>query len=169
MSVDITITPIGVVRSARTDRRDTPVQSALNPSEEATVELDPRYLDALDGLDGFDYAWLLTWLGLGDEPAEPVALRQVPYLLTGAQRELGILATRGPRRINPIGLHLVQLVSIDGARIRFAGVDIVDRTPVIDIKPYVVAFDRPAEPIRSGWFDSAELPTEATPRQLGSG
>jgi tRNA (adenine37-N6)-methyltransferase len=63
---------------------------------------------------------------------------------------MGILATRGPRRINPIGLSLVRLLGVDGASVRFAGVDFVDGTPVLDVKPYVARFDRPPGDVRCG-------------------
>jgi tRNA (adenine37-N6)-methyltransferase len=168
---------IGVVRSGRTELADTPVQSALNPDEQAVLELDPAYADALLGLDGFDYAWLLTWLGPTDGPgdrpsdgaSEPVKLRQVPFLHGSQPREYGILATRGPRRINPIGLSLVRLGQIDGTSIHFSGVDVIDGTPVVDLKPYVTRFDRPPEEpddVRCGWFDGISMPLGATPGQL---
>lgn len=163
---ELALRPIGVVRSARTSTADTPVQAALNPDEEAAIELSPDYVEAILDLDGFDYLWLLTWLG-GAQPEPIPPLRQVPYLLSAAPREIGVLATRGPRRINPIGLSLVRLVAVDGATVRFAGVDLVDGTPVIDIKPFVEAFDRPPTgPVRCGWFDTTTLPARATPRQL---
>jgi len=157
---------IGIVRSARTTPAHTPVQAALNPGEEAVVVLDPAYVDGLDGLAGFDYAWLLTWLG-GAEPApEPPNLRPVPFLLGRRPRPIGVFATRGPRRVNPIGLSLVRLLAVEGRAIRFAGVDVVDGTPVLDIKPYVSAFDRPPGPVRCGWFDDTPLPPGATPASL---
>src|SRR5262245_11441067 len=158
---------IGTIHTRHTELQDTPVQAALNPSDVGTIEIEPRYAPALDGLDEFSHLWLLTWLGpLEAEVPEP-ALRAVPFLLRSQPRELGILATRGPRRLNPIGLSLVRLVAIDGTTIHFAGVDMIDGTRVIDIKPYVDAFDRPAtEPVRCGRFDSSALPEGATPGQL---
>jgi tRNA-Thr(GGU) m(6)t(6)A37 methyltransferase TsaA len=164
--VPFTVSIIGVVRTDRTSTIDTPVQAALNPDEEAVLELDPAYVDGLDGLDGFDYAWLLTWLG-GAEPApEPPNLRPVPFLLARRPRPIGIFATRGPRRINPIGLSLVRVVGVEGARVRFAGVDVIDGTPVLDLKPYVSKFDRPPGAVRCGWFDDTALPPGATPGSL---
>ncbi|HEX3426426.1 MAG TPA: tRNA (N6-threonylcarbamoyladenosine(37)-N6)-methyltransferase TrmO [Acidimicrobiales bacterium] len=161
---------IGVVRSGYRSHADTPVQSSLNTSVEGVIQLDGRFADALLGLDEFDYAWILSWLGTEETPApKDVALRQVPFLLQGAPRPLGILATRGPRRINPIGLSLVRILEVGPATIRFGGVDLVDGTPVVDIKPYVVRFDRPPETgadIRCGWFDTVALPEAATPASL---
>jgi tRNA (adenine37-N6)-methyltransferase len=73
---------------------------------------------------------LATWLAPPAEEWPEPALRQVPFLLRAQPRELGILATRGPRRPNPLGLSLVRIVAIEGTTIRFAGVDMVDGTPL---------------------------------------
>jgi tRNA-Thr(GGU) m(6)t(6)A37 methyltransferase TsaA len=158
---------IGVVRSARTDPAYTPVQSSLNPDEDAAVHIDAAFADGLDGLDGFDYAWLLTWLARPDDPpARSAPLRHVPFLLRRQPREIGIFATRGPRRINPIGLSLIRVLEVSGSIVRFSGVDVVDRTPVVDLKPYVTAFDRPPTAPRCGWLDEVTLPVGATPASL---
>jgi len=92
---------IGVVRTARTELEHTPVQAAANRAEEGTIELDERFAEGLAGLAAFDYAWLLSWLDRPDRPAGE--LTQVPYLLRREGRRMGIFATRGPRRPNPIG------------------------------------------------------------------
>jgi tRNA (adenine37-N6)-methyltransferase len=156
---------LGVVRTGHTSREETPVQSALNADDAGRVELDEHYADALDGLDGFSHAWLVTWLGGDGDDAEP-ALRQVPFLLGPHGRAMGILATRGPRRPNPIGLSLVRLGPIEGCVVRFRGVDMVDGTLLLDIKPYVAAFDQPTGDVRCGWFEDVELPLNATPASL---
>src|SRR6266851_88437 len=131
------------------------------------MELDVPHRDGLDSLGGFDYAWLLTWLHHLDGPAGLPPLRQVPFLLRRQQRRLGIFATRGPRRINPIGLSLVRIFGFTSAGIDFAGVDLVDGTPVIDVKPYVSRFDRPPGDPRCGWFDQVTISENVTPAQLG--
>jgi tRNA-Thr(GGU) m(6)t(6)A37 methyltransferase TsaA len=164
---------IGVIRSARTDRASTPVQAALNRSERAILEIAPEYADGLAGLTGtekfagFDYLWLQTWLhdsAVAED--DPPALTQVPFLLRSQGRSMGIFATRGPRRVNPIGLSLVQLLEVDGRLIHFAGVDMIDGTPVLDLKPYVSHFDRPPGDPRSGWFDAVDLVEGVTPADL---
>ena len=94
-------------------------------------------------------------------------MRQVPFLLRRRPRELGIFATRGPRRVNPIGLSLIQLLEVTGEHVEFAGVDLLDGTPVVDLKPYVTRFDRPPGDPRCGWFDDITMADGATPRQLG--
>jgi tRNA (Thr-GGU) A37 N-methylase len=94
-------------------------------------------------------------------------MRQVPFLLRPQPRELGIFATRGPRRVNPIGLSLIQLLEVTGEQVEFAGVDLLDGTPVVDLKPYVTRFDRPPGDPRCGWFDQLTIADGTTPRQLG--
>jgi tRNA-Thr(GGU) m(6)t(6)A37 methyltransferase TsaA len=170
--------PFTVIAVARTDRRDresTPVQSALNPDERGTLEFRAPYEEGLAGLAEFDHAWLLSWLG-GAETSEPTPLtpptpplRQVPFLLRPGGREMGVFATRGPRRVNPIGLSLVRILEIAGRQVRFAGVDLVDGTPIIDVKPYVTRFDRPPGEPRCGWFDSVPMPARVTPAELTDG
>lgn len=172
MSVsDPVLRPIGTVRTAYTDRAHTPVQSSLNPSDVGRVVLAEPYRNGLDGLAGFDFAWLLTWLA--PDPADPVppTMRQVPFLLASAPRPIGLFAMRGPRRPNPIGLHLVRVVRLHEDGFEFAGVDMLDGTPVLDVKPYVAALDTPPgtaldAPVRSGWFDTADLSAAHTPASL---
>jgi len=157
---------IGVIRTRYTEAEHTPIQASLNVEEAARVELDDRYAAALDGLDEFSHAWLLTWLG-GTEGAPPVPpLRQVPFLLRRHPRQLGILATRGPRRPNPIGLSLVRLTAVERTVIRFLGVDMVDGTPLLDVKPYVSRLDSAAGDVRGGWFDTVDLEGPVTPAEL---
>jgi tRNA (adenine37-N6)-methyltransferase len=158
---------IGVVRTGRSTTERTPVQAALNRTEHGVVEIFEPYADGLSGLDGFDYAWLLTWLDRPDSPDPAVPMAQVPFLLRAEPRLIGIFATRGPRRVNPIGLSLVQILEVTGHRVRFAGVDLLDATPVIDLKPYVSRFDRPDGEPRCGWFDTVSLGDGITPADLG--
>ena len=157
---------IGIVRSDYSETEHTPVQSSLNRAAYGTVEIDAAYRDGLDGLDGFDYAWLLTWLHRPHREEDPPALRQVPFLLRPQRRLIGIFATRGPRRVNPIGLSLIRLTEVSGDAVRFAGVDVLDGTPVLDIKPYVTRFDRPPGDPRCGWFDEITISDGSTPSGL---
>jgi tRNA-Thr(GGU) m(6)t(6)A37 methyltransferase TsaA len=154
---------IGVVRTPFTDRGDTPLQPSFAAGVEGEVHIDLRYLDALDGLEGFSHVWLLTWLADFDAPAPDPELRQVPLLLRDDPQTFGIFAMRGPRRPNPIGLSLVRIVAIDGPNLRFAGVDLIDGTTVLDVKPYVSTFDEPAGEVRCGWFDQRLRESESQP------
>ena len=159
---------IGIVRTARTRTETTPVQAALNRAEQGTVEIFEPFAAGLSGLEEFDYAWLLCWLHAPADPPQTTAeLTQVPFLLRPQQRRMGVFATRGPRRVNPIGLSLVQLVGVSGRVVRFAGVDLLDRTPVVDLKPFVTRFDTPPGQPRCGWFDTVALADGVTPSDLG--
>jgi tRNA (Thr-GGU) A37 N-methylase len=78
-----------------------------------------------------------------------------------------LFATRSPRRINPIGLSLIQILGVDDVgRVSFAGVDLLDRTPVLDLKPYVTRFDRPPVDPPCGWFDQVPIAEGVTPGDL---
>ena len=189
-AANMPLTVIGVIRSAHTEPETTPIQAALNRAGRGAIEIAEPYREGLEGLDGFGYAWLLTWLhrpgdrkdpgnrkdaGDGRKPgARPgragrgsgPPLRQVPFLLRRQQREMGIFATRGPRRVNPIGLSLIQLLEVTPETVRFAGADVIDGTPVIDLKPYVTRFDRPPGDPPCGWFDEVALDGGSTPAGL---
>lgn len=166
MELNVSLPVIGVVRTAHTELEKTPIQAGLNRAERGALGIAEPYRDGLDGLAGFDYAWLLTWLHSLDAPAGRPPLRLVPFLLRGQQRRMGLFATRAPRRVNPIGLSLIRLLDVGEDAISFAGVDIIDGTPVIDLKPYVTRFDRPPGEPRCGWFDQVTIEDGATPAQL---
>jgi len=165
----ITLRPIGVIHTRYTSFDEVPVQAALNGGEEGVIDLDSRYAEGLDGLADFSHAWLLTWLGPtdGTAPAE-APLRQVPFLLARTQQHVGIFAMRGPRRPNAIGLSLVRVVEVEASRVRFAGVDVVDGTPLLDLKPYFQDADVPAGEVRCGWYETVDLGGPITPRDLGA-
>ena len=131
----ITYDPIGVVRSPYATLDDMPLQTVAAPDVEARVELIPAVHGALLDLDGFSHLWLLVHLHVGDG-WRPVV---VPYLDTVPH---GVLATRSPRRPNPIGLSLVELATVEPAVLHVRGIDLLDGTPVLDVKPYVPLFDR---------------------------
>jgi tRNA (adenine37-N6)-methyltransferase len=164
------VSAIGVIHTGHTDRAATPVQSALNRHELGRVTLEPSYLDGLADLDGFDYLWLLTWLSPQPGSPTPVQLRQVPFLMSSNRREIGVFAMRGPRRPNPIGLHLVRLIRLLDDGFEFAGVDMTDGTRLLDIKPWVAPLDLPAgqplHAVRNGWFDTVDLSAPHTPNSL---
>lgn len=166
MELDLRLPVIGVVRTAHAELATTPIQAGLNRGERGTIEIAGRYAEGLDGLAEFDYAWLVTWLHKLAEPGSDPPLRQVPFLLRAQQRTMGMFAARGPRRINPIGLSLIRLLDVAGRSIRFAGVDLLDGTPVLDLKPYVTRFDRPSGEPRCGWYDRVPMTDGITPAQL---
>ena len=144
----VTYEPIGVVRSPYTTLDGMPLQTVASPEVEATVALHERVHGALRDLDGFSHVWLIVHLHRVDGWAPEV----VPFL--DDDRPRGVLATRSPRHPNPIGLSLVELVSVDAGALRIRGVDLLDGTPVLDVKPYVPLFDA-REDVRTGWFAAA--------------
>jgi len=140
----ITYTPIGVIRSPFTALAGMPIQTVAAAGVAATVELDPSYAAGLTDIDAFSYLLLIAHLHL----MQGYALEVTPFMDT---RPHGVFATRSPRRPNPIGLSIVRLVRVEGATLHIEEVDLVDGTPVLDIKPYVPQLDdRKAE--RIGWF-----------------
>lgn len=151
------ITQIGVVRSSYVEYRSAPQQAALNPDETGWLELDPAFKDGLQALDEFDYLWLITWLG-DDAVRTSGPLTEIPHLVAHLEHRVGAFATRGPFRPTPFGLHLVELVSVEVDRVEFRGVDLIDGTPLLDLKPYVKEFDRPAHAeTASGWYELVDF------------
>ena len=166
MELTVSLPVIGVVRTSHHELETTPIQAGLNRAERGTIEIAEPYRAGLDGLGGFDYAWLLAWLHRPRDSEGALQLRQIPFLLRRQQRRMGIFATRVPRRVNPIGLSLIQLLEVSSQAVVFAGVDLLDGTPVIDLKPYVTRFDRPPGNPRCGWFDQITITDGTTPEQL---
>jgi len=149
--------PIGTIRTRYASFDDTPVQAALNVDEHGVIDLEAPYVDGLEGLGEFSHAWLVTWLGPAEGLAPEPAMRQVPFLLQRTGQEVGIFAMRGPWRPNPIGLSLVRLVGVESPRVTFAGVDMLDGTPLLDLKPYFREADTPIGDVQCGWYDSVDL------------
>jgi|SRR5215469_1593086 len=166
MDLNVPLHVIGVVRTGYTELESTPIQAAINRAEHARIELDDAYSGGLDGLAGFDYAWMLTWLHQADDQANEPDMSRMPFLLRRQGRRIGLFATRAPRRVNPIGLSLIQILGVTGSSVGFAGVDVVDGTPVIDIKPYVTKFDHPPGDPHCGWFDDVAIEQGVTPAKL---
>jgi tRNA-Thr(GGU) m(6)t(6)A37 methyltransferase TsaA len=142
--------PIGVVRSRFTDPAGTPIQPAAAAGEPGTVEILSEYEPGLRDLDGFSHVILLYHL----HRSRGFDLDVVPFLDRVSH---GVFATRAPRRPNPIGLSIVRLVGREGRILYVQDVDVLDGTPLLDLKPYVPEFDqRPGE--RVGWLESRTGP-----------
>jgi tRNA-Thr(GGU) m(6)t(6)A37 methyltransferase TsaA len=124
----IVLTPIGHVESPLTDPASAPKQG-FEGSPEAWLVLEPRVLDALDGLAAGDEVIVLTWLHLAPRDVLRVHPRDDP-----ANPERGVFSTRSQARPNPIGLHRVRIVSVDGPRLAVRDLEAVDGTPILDIK-----------------------------------
>lgn len=159
------ITPIAILRTCYTDKFGVPRQPGLAPSAWGVVEFEPAYRrpEAVRGIGEFSHLWLITQFHLVKE--EPAALTVRPPKLGGNERK-GVFATRSPFRPNRLTLSVVKLenVELDGAhapRLHVSGVDLVDGTPVFDIKPYV----RYADSIPAARSGFADTPPEPVPVQ----
>lgn len=136
------VRPIGVVRSSYRDLAAIPPQAAANADVTAEVLVRADMTDALLGLDRYPAVWLLTWLDAGRAGDPPLQL--VPRATAATGEVQGVFASRAPARPNPIGLHLVRLVGVADNVVTFGGVDLLDGTPVLDIKPWFADCDLPA-------------------------
>jgi tRNA-Thr(GGU) m(6)t(6)A37 methyltransferase TsaA len=142
--------PIGVVRSPYVWREDAPRQANVGEAVTGVVVLKPGLQNTLHSLYGFDYAWLITWLHHSKGWKQQV----VP---PRDRVKRGLFATRSPDRPNPLGLSAVRVLAVVGTRIRVRGLDLLDGTPVLDIKPYVPAYDAFPD-ANAGWVDELTDP-----------
>lgn len=152
----LSFTPIGVIRSEHADPERTPIQPVYARECKGRAEIDPRYADGLRDIEGFSHLYLLYFF----DRAPAGALLVKPFL---QDAEHGIFATRSPRRPNAIGLSIVHLLRREGTVLYLEGVDVLDGTPLLDIKPYVARFDR-VEATRDGWQEEVD---EATALRRG--
>jgi tRNA-Thr(GGU) m(6)t(6)A37 methyltransferase TsaA len=139
--------PIGVARTPYTDRAQIPKGPGATHMAEGTLEIQPHLLEGLTDIEGFSHLYVI-WVF---DRAEGYDLLSTPPTDTTAH---GVFATRSPRRPNPIALTVVSLLGRDANRLRVRGVDMLDGTPILDIKPYLSSI--PAEELRRGWLDAAE-------------
>ena len=123
------ITPIGTVRSSLIDPASAPKQGDEG-APDALLTFEPAVLQALDGLGAGDEVIVLTWL----DRARRDVLRVHPRGDTSRAQQ-GVFSTRSPHRPNPIGLHRVQIASVDDGRVRVRNLEAVDGTPIVDVKP----------------------------------
>jgi tRNA-Thr(GGU) m(6)t(6)A37 methyltransferase TsaA len=134
---------IGEIHSPFTDKRDTPIQPSRSTAR-GQVEVYPAYVDGLRDLEGFSHIILLYAFHRSDG----YALLVKPFL---DDHQRGLFATRYPARPNPIGLSIVRLLSVHDHVLEIDGVDVLDGTPLLDIKPYVPDFDVQTD-VRTGWY-----------------
>jgi tRNA-Thr(GGU) m(6)t(6)A37 methyltransferase TsaA len=143
----VTFSPIGVVRSPFSDTAQIPKGAGAEHTADGTLELRPELEAGLTDIEGFSHLYVL-WVFHRSDSAElygTVPLDNKPH---------GVFASRSPRRPTPIGLSVVRLVRREGARLHVRGVDMLDGTPILDIKPYLSSV--PAEQLRRGWIEEAE-------------
>ena len=136
--------PIGIIHTPFKQSSGTPIQPAFAKGAEGIVELYPEYTPGLKDLDGFDRIWLIYFF----DRSAGYKLTVTPYMDTSPR---GLFATRAPARPNPIGLSSVKLRGIEANKLFVADVDMLDNTPLLDIKPYCPKFDC-FEVNRTGWL-----------------
>jgi tRNA (adenine37-N6)-methyltransferase len=153
---------IGIVHSPFNEQDDTPIQGALSEVE-GTIEVFPEYAAGLEGLEGFSHIYLIYHF----HKSAGFSLKSKPFL-DGSQ-ERGIFAIRHFNRPNPVGLSIVELRKVMGNMLDVGGIDVLDGTPLLDIKPYIRQFDC-REAARSGWAEGKGMATDRadryTPRML---
>jgi tRNA-Thr(GGU) m(6)t(6)A37 methyltransferase TsaA len=143
-----TMSAIGYVKSPYAETAEVPRGLGTKHEAEGVLEILPQFEEGLTDIEGFSHlfvVWLLHrsqgFQLLGTPPSD--------------DRPHGVFATRSPRRPNPIGLTVVELSRRDGSRLYVRGVDMLDGTPILDIKPYLSSI--PAESLRRGWLEEAEI------------
>ena len=148
--VKLTLEPIGYVRTALTTKVEAARQPRAGGKAHGRIELIPgrNFEDALRDLDAWDHIWVLYWFDRN--------LRWRPKVLPPRSRtgRKGVFATRSPHRPNPLGLSAVELERVDGLTLHVRDIDMLDGTPVLDLKPYVAYTDAIAD-ARSGWLEDA--------------
>jgi len=148
--------PIGVIRSEHTAAEKTPIQPLYAKGCKGRVEVYPEFAEGLKDLEGFSHLYLLYHF----HQCREVQLTVKPFL---QDAERGVFSTRAPCRPNPIGLSVVELIKMEGNILHVDGLDILDGTPLLDIKPYTEKFD--LHPVKkNGWQDEVD---ESTARIRG--
>jgi tRNA-Thr(GGU) m(6)t(6)A37 methyltransferase TsaA len=145
--VNIQLTAIGIIHSRYSRPAGTPIQPVFSEEGSGRVEIYPEYRTGLTDLEGFSHIYLIYFLHL----VEGFSLTCKPFLDT---QERGIFATRAPCRPNPIGISVVELKSLHDGVLTVGQLDIVDGTPLLDIKPYVPEFDV-RQQVKTGWYEKA--------------
>lgn len=147
----ITYVPIGVIRSEHKDAHKTPIQPVYARGCRGRVEIYPEFAEGLRDLSGFSHLYLIYHFHC----AGPAKLTVKPFL---QDMDRGLFATRAPCRPNPIGLSVVELLRCEGNVLYVDGIDVLDGTPLLDIKPYTSKFDL-HKTSRNGWQDEVDEET----------
>ncbi len=147
--MDYLMRPIGLIHSSFREKEFTPIQPSRSRTK-GQVEVFPEFVEGLHDLEGFSHIILLYVF----HRSEGYSLWVKPFL---DNQMHGLFATRYPYRPNPIGLSIVRLISKAGNILEIEAVDVLDGTPLLDIKPYVPEFDR-KDGVRVGWLEKSEKP-----------
>ena len=148
---ELVFEPIGIVRSEHTKTADIPIQPVYAEGCQGRAEILPAYEEGLRDLEGFSHIYLIYYF----HKAPSTQLTVKPFL---EDLPHGVFATRSPRRPNPIGLSIVRLLKRQDSVLFLDNVDILDKTPILDVKPYISRFDR-HENTRNGWQEGVDEET----------
>ncbi|MBF0201561.1 MAG: tRNA (N6-threonylcarbamoyladenosine(37)-N6)-methyltransferase TrmO [Desulfamplus sp.] len=144
-NMHIEFKPIGYIHTPYNTQESTPRQPDPDAKGDFYIDLNPDLTEGLYKLDSFSHIQVLFFL---DRPDKPVSLHVRPP--GGGGMEVGLFASRSPRRPNPIGLSTVRLKGINGSRLEISGIDVLDNTPLLDIKPHFKGLDI-KEDANNGW------------------
>lgn len=144
--MSMTISPIGIIETPFNDLKGMPIQPSGAAGVEGIIVMDRAYEQGLTDLEGFSHIILLYQF----HKSGGYDLMVKPFM---DDHKRGLFSTRAPRRPNPIGLSIVQLVKRDGNRLTIKGIDVLNGTPLIDIKPYVPKFDT-RDVTAVGWLET---------------
>lgn len=147
--MEICYSPIGIIHSEYTDQDKTPIQGIFSDSE-GYIEIYPEFRSGLKDMEGFSHLILIYHF----HRAQKWTSFCRPFVDQNSER--GIFAIRHFNRPNPIGLSIVDFVSVEENGLKIKGVDVLDGTPLLDIKPYVAQFDH-RDNVKSGWVDSQDM------------
>ena len=150
--MEITLSPIGRLETPFNDIADMPIQPSVLANTRGKAVLDEKFALGLKDLDGFSHIILLFLL----HKISGYQLEVVPFMDTLPH---GIFATRSPKRPNRIGMSIVRVESVEGNIVHFKGVDMLNGSPLLDIKPYYSYFDQQTQ-VRNGWLEGKTLRPE---------
>jgi len=152
MTQKITFKPVGVIHTPFKPGDNVPIQPSRGRDIEGRIAIYPEFVPALKDLEMFSHVYLITYL----HHSKSFKLQTIPYHDTAVR---GLFSTRSPHRPNPIGLSIVRVKSVEDNIIYIQDIDLMDGTPLLDIKPYIRRFDD-HEDVRCGWLDRIEIRSE---------
>ncbi len=144
------LTPIGTIQTPFKDRKGMPIQPAGAQDVQGRIIIHPEYEKGLSDIEGFSHLILLYCF----HESDGFDLMVTPFMDTVPR---GLFSTRAPRRPNPIGLSIVRLVSRENNILNILDIDVLNNTPLLDIKPYVSGFDAKTTGVRAGWLEENQI------------
>ncbi len=145
MTHKITLEPIGIIHSPHQKKEDIPIQGAFKPEGVGTIEIFEKYVEGLKDVEGFSHLLIIYFF----HKSKDYNLLAKPFL---EDKLHGIFAIRSPHRPNHLGVSVVRLLERKGNTLKIGEIDVFDKTPLLDIKPYVPKFDQ-RNNVKIGWLE----------------